>query len=173
MSAGGRRQAGQTAGTLHSERSSKFEGRHAATKDLAGTRDKAAIVGDFNAPHTLSGYAKTSPNMFLLERTATALGLRAINQIGKPTRTGNSISRDTVPDHDVTIWTVGGTVGEQEALQEAVDVIARYAETCRLQRAAEMLELLIIEKHSREGTAPAPAIHLRIGPRKITQTGAE
>ncbi|KAH7979527.1 hypothetical protein HPB49_009754 [Dermacentor silvarum] len=45
------------------------------------------------------GYAKTSPKGILLERTATALGLRAINQIGKPTRTGNSVSRDTAPDH--------------------------------------------------------------------------
>ncbi|KAH7977860.1 hypothetical protein HPB49_003787 [Dermacentor silvarum] len=39
----------------------------------------------------------------LLERTATALGLRAINQIGKPTRTGNSVSRDTAPDRAFTI----------------------------------------------------------------------
>ncbi|XP_049526509.1 uncharacterized protein LOC125946696 [Dermacentor silvarum] len=72
---------------------------------------------------------------------------------------------------DITIWTVGGSIGEkQDALQEAVDVVASYAETCRLQCAPEKSELLIIEKRSRgRSTVPAPTIHLRIGPREITK----
>lgn len=51
---------------------------------------------------------------------------------------------------DLTIWTTGGSAGQQEdALQEAVDTTEEYIKCCGLSCAPEKSELLVLRKRTR------------------------
>lgn len=73
-----------------------------AAKRVAGARDTLVVVGDFNAPAISWGYATDSPKGKLVERTIEDLNLSILNHPDTPTRTGNSVSRDTAPDLSLT-----------------------------------------------------------------------
>lgn len=65
---------------------------------MANARDRLVVLGDFNAPHTGWGYPKDSrKGQNLLDATENnSLWLATL--LDKPTRTGNSVTRDTSPD---------------------------------------------------------------------------
>ncbi|XP_070387972.1 uncharacterized protein [Dermacentor albipictus] len=80
---------------------------------------------------------------------------------------------DTVPGifhalyaDDITLWTRGACTGEQEArLQEAVNIIERYLNTCGLHCAPDKSELLVLGERTRgwppSHDAPDPQVLLQ------------
>ncbi|KAH7938468.1 hypothetical protein HPB49_023867 [Dermacentor silvarum] len=56
------------------------------------------IAGDFNAPHTSWGYTKNSPKGSALLHHMQQAQLTLLNETDSPTRHGNSVERDTMPD---------------------------------------------------------------------------
>lgn len=61
-------------------------------------RDPLVIVGDFNAPSTLWGYAREEKRGRKLAELASTLGLTLHTDPAHPTRIGNSVTRDTCPN---------------------------------------------------------------------------
>lgn len=56
------------------------------------------IAGDFNAVHTAWGYKRGSPKGRQLYNSMQEAGFTLLNGIAEPTRTSNSVERDTKPD---------------------------------------------------------------------------
>ncbi|KAH7982537.1 hypothetical protein HPB52_005496 [Rhipicephalus sanguineus] len=61
------------------------------------------VVGDFNAKHADCGYAIEDAKGRKLHNLMTIEGLTLLTDADYPTRIGNSISRDTCPDHTMTL----------------------------------------------------------------------
>lgn len=73
------------------------------------------IAGDFNSHNVSWGYKYTTKSGRLLETTANKNHLTLVNDTTAPTRTGNSVERDTNPD---LTWHVGPSVLTWENTQE-------------------------------------------------------
>ncbi|KAM7313879.1 uncharacterized protein ISCGN_003666 [Ixodes scapularis] len=85
------------------------------------------LVGDFNARHTSWGYQEDSKKGKQLAAAIDNERLEIINDLLRPTRTGNSINRDTNPDltkiknldqHKVTWKNTEETIGSDHAIIE-------------------------------------------------------
>ncbi|XP_077550626.1 uncharacterized protein LOC144163745 [Haemaphysalis longicornis] len=70
---------------------------HKASK-IAGPDNRLIICGDFNAQNQAWGYQRTLAKGRDLLQDSTDLGLNLITDPTQPTRTGNSVTRDTTPD---------------------------------------------------------------------------
>ncbi|XP_077542647.1 uncharacterized protein LOC144155191 [Haemaphysalis longicornis] len=70
---------------------------HKASK-IAGPDNRLIICGDVNAQNQAWGYQRTLPKGRDLLQDSTDLGLNLITDPTQPTRTGNSVTRDTTPD---------------------------------------------------------------------------
>ncbi|XP_077547566.1 uncharacterized protein LOC144159740 [Haemaphysalis longicornis] len=70
---------------------------HKASK-IAGPDNRLIICGDFNAQNQAWGYQRTLAKGRDLLQDSTDLGLNLITYPTQPTRTGNSVTRDTTPD---------------------------------------------------------------------------
>ncbi|KAH6926237.1 hypothetical protein HPB50_015912 [Hyalomma asiaticum] len=75
------------------------------------------VVGDFNAPHSVWGYAYDTPKGRELWQTATEADLTLITDKDFPTRRGNSTCRDTTPD-----LTFVKNIGEVKWVNTALDL---------------------------------------------------
>lgn len=63
------------------------------------TSDNTTLIcGDFNAPHQLLGYTRTTAKGRLLLEEAADTGYHLLNDTTQPTRQGTSVQRDTNPD---------------------------------------------------------------------------
>lgn len=56
------------------------------------------VAGDFNSRHTAWGYTDSSPRGRKLQGVTTQAKLTLLNDILQPTRIGNSVERNTMPD---------------------------------------------------------------------------
>ncbi|KAG0417071.1 hypothetical protein HPB47_005902 [Ixodes persulcatus] len=82
---------------------------HSKTNWIKDFKDKhkgkdLIIEGDFNCHHTAWGYSNTTPNGRRLEAATGNNNLSLLNDIHTPTRTGNSVEKDTNPD---LTWHIG------------------------------------------------------------------
>ncbi|KAG0433629.1 hypothetical protein HPB47_019734 [Ixodes persulcatus] len=68
------------------------------TKLVANTDHDILLVGDFNSPNVSWGYPNTQHNGRLLEQATAQTSMTLANDTTQPTRTGNSVERDTNPD---------------------------------------------------------------------------
>ncbi|KAG0431031.1 hypothetical protein HPB47_022150 [Ixodes persulcatus] len=69
------------------------------TKLVANNTDHdLLLVGDFNSPNVSWGYPNTQHNGRLLEQATAQTSMTLANDTTQPTRTGNSVERDTNPD---------------------------------------------------------------------------
>lgn len=80
------------------ERSANFKDLFWHAKSLARNQDKILILGDFNSPHTDWGYPRDSPKGRNLVEAMEDHNMRLVTILDSPTRTGNSVTRDTFPD---------------------------------------------------------------------------
>lgn len=96
-----------------------------ASKIVGG--NALVLVGDFNARHTSWGYQEDSKKGKQLAAAIDNERLEIINDLLRPTRTGNSINRDTNPDltmiknldqHKVTWKNTEETIGSDHAIIE-------------------------------------------------------
>ncbi|KAM7284255.1 hypothetical protein ISCGN_001352 [Ixodes scapularis] len=65
-------------------------------------RNQLLIVGDFNAPHSAWGYTRSMAKGTRLYHLICQQRLSILTDPEQPTRTGNSVTRDTCPDLALT-----------------------------------------------------------------------
>lgn len=80
------------------DRHAKFDMLVTAALSKVKRNDRALILGDFNAPHTDWGYDRDTPKGQRLADLAEDQGLVLLTRPDEPTRTGNSVVKDTSPD---------------------------------------------------------------------------
>ncbi|XP_077531669.1 uncharacterized protein LOC144144172 [Haemaphysalis longicornis] len=76
----------------------KFKALLYKASKIAGPDNRLIICGDFNAQNQAWGYQRTLAKGRDLLQDSTDLGLNLITDPTQPTRTGNSVTRDTTPD---------------------------------------------------------------------------
>lgn len=79
------------------QRNPDFEPLIKAASKLA-KKNGLVVLGDFNAQHKSWGYVKETSKRKNLTQVSAHAGLESITNFMKPTRMGNSVSRDTCPD---------------------------------------------------------------------------
>ncbi|KAM7314342.1 uncharacterized protein ISCGN_004126 [Ixodes scapularis] len=109
-----------------SDSSSDFRSLFREASKIVGG-NALVLVGDFNARHTSWGYQEDSKKGKQLAAAIDNERLEIINDLLRPTRTGNSINRDTNPDltmiknldqHKVTWKNTEETIGSDHAIIE-------------------------------------------------------
>ncbi|XP_077547993.1 uncharacterized protein LOC144160638 [Haemaphysalis longicornis] len=76
----------------------KFKALLYKASKIAGPDNRLIICGDFNAQNQAWGYQRTLAKGRDLMQDSTDLGINLITDPTQPTRTGNSVTRDTTPD---------------------------------------------------------------------------
>ncbi|KAH6940461.1 hypothetical protein HPB50_000068 [Hyalomma asiaticum] len=122
---------------------------------------QVVLVGDFNASHAAWGYQHTTRKGARVHDAAQNHGLTLSNDLLQNTRIGNSVSRDTNPDHTFTTgttwveWSVlPDTLGSDRAVESRY-----FAPFCVFAKGNDIVSHFFIGLNMPLGEAPEATLH--------------